>query len=54
MEWPDVMNGLAGLAALVNSLFMWPVIRHLKALEPRVDELERVTYAPRERKQGAL
>ena len=34
------LNGLAGFAALVNSLLMWPTIRYLKRLEPRVEVLE--------------
>ena len=37
-----LLNGLAGLAALVNSLLMWPTIRYLKRLEPRVERLEAV------------
>lgn len=35
------LNGLAGLAALVNSLIMWPQVRSLKSLGPRVERLER-------------
>lgn len=34
------LNGMAGIAALVNSLLMWPTIRYLKRLEPRVEALE--------------
>ena len=38
----QLLNGLAGVAALVNSLLMWPTIRYLKRLEPRVERLEAV------------
>jgi hypothetical protein len=38
-----VLNGMAGVAALVNSLLMWPTIRYLKRLEPRVEALELAT-----------
>lgn len=36
----DWLNGVAGVAALVNSMLMWPTIRYLKRLEPRVERLE--------------
>lgn len=36
-----LFNGLAGAAALVNSLLMWPTIKYLKGLEPRVESLEK-------------
>jgi hypothetical protein len=40
----DVVNGLAGLAALVNSLLMWPTIKAIKRialdLDRRVSKLE--------------
>lgn len=42
MDW---LNGLAGIAALVNSLLMWPTIRYLKRLEPRVERLEAASRA---------
>ncbi len=29
---PDIFNGLAGLAALVNSLLMWPTIKSIKSM----------------------
>lgn len=32
------LDGLAGLAALVNGLFLWPVIRSLKKLAVQHDE----------------
>ena len=32
------LNGLAGLAALVNSLIMWPQLRALRKLVPEVLE----------------
>lgn len=40
-----VLNGMAGIAALVNSLLMWPTIRYLKRLEPRVELLEAAAAA---------
>lgn len=40
----DLLNGLAGLAALVNSLFMWPLLKSLKDIgkshDQRLDKLE--------------
>ena len=42
-------NGLAGFAALVNSLLMWPTIRYLKRLEPRVEKLEAAAKKKRRR-----
>lgn len=57
----DVLNGLAGLAALVNSLLMWPTIRSLKRVLPKVVEhegritkLEHGARVPRKRKRGRL
>ncbi len=29
----DLLNGLAGVAALINSLLLWPVIRSLKKMD---------------------
>lgn len=37
----ELLNGLAGVAALVNSLLMWPTIKSLKQLGPRVETLEK-------------
>lgn len=37
----EFWNGLAGLAALVNSLLMWPTIKALKGHGPRIDTLEK-------------
>lgn len=41
----DVANGMAGIAALVNSLVLWPVIKSLKSiatdLDHRVTKLEK-------------
>lgn len=41
----DMLNGLAGLAALVNSLFMWPLLKSLKAIAQdhgsRLERLEK-------------
>ena len=28
----DLINGLAGLAALINSCLMWPTIKSIKAI----------------------
>jgi hypothetical protein len=40
-EMLTLFNGLAGAAALVNSLLMWPTIKYLKGLEPRIESLEK-------------
>lgn len=49
----QVLNGLAGIAALVNSLIMWPTVKYLKSLEPRVERLERAQAAKARRKPRA-
>ena len=54
----STLNGLAGLAALINSLIMWPQIRALRKLVPEVlEHRERITRleskpARRSRKRG--
>lgn len=51
----ELLNGFAGLAALVNSLLMWPTIRYLKRLEPRVEALEKAASAVKpKRKRGRI
>ena len=53
---PDItladLDGLAGFAALINGILLWPTIRALKALEPRVAKLE-AAAAPK-RKRGRV
>lgn len=49
------LDGIAGVAALVNSLLMWPTIRALKALEPRVQALEAAHGKPKpKRRRGRV
>lgn len=45
----QILNGLAGVAALVNGLLLWPVVRRLSRLEPRVERLESANEARKKR-----
>lgn len=45
MDYETIVNGVAGLAALVNSLILWPIVRNLKHIgeshDKRITRLER-------------
>ncbi len=48
------LDGFAGVAALINSLILWPMYRTLKKLvvdshEPRITALEQRTPRPKKR-----
>jgi hypothetical protein len=51
----DGLNSLAGLAALLNGLLLWPIVRALKAghqeLHSRVGRLEGKRGTPKKRTQ---
>lgn len=48
----DNLNAMAGIAAIINGLLLWPIVRSLKAVTKdhggRIAKLER--KAPRKRK----
>lgn len=33
----ELLNGLAGVAALVNGLLLWPIVKSLKTSDARLD-----------------
>lgn len=50
----DSLNNVAGIAALVNSLLLWPVIRSLKSLASNHDlRITRLETKPRSKAKRA-
>ena len=48
---PEILNGLAGLAALVNSLLMWPTVKALKRIaEDHGARITTLEQTPKKRK----
>jgi hypothetical protein len=48
----QLLNGLAGLAALVNSALMWPTIKSLRAIVVNLDtRVTRLEAKPKRRRR---
>lgn len=49
----ELLNGLAGLAALLNGLLLWPIIRSLKQVTKNLDHRVTKLESPRARRKRA-